>query len=167
MSKTFRNRPTYAIVRGRVLSDGRWYSLTRNRALFHSFLMQLSSNEKLCWMSRPCLCSLYFNLEYGPGYVFDTVLVLKLQQLRCNCLLAPLPSSPCWGWFLLFISRPGVSFAIFWASRICLLLCEVTIWWQSMKVPWTLPLICFSWVSVSSLAWASRQVRADQTRMER
>ena len=77
-------------------------------------------------MSRPCLCSLDFNLEYGPGYVFDTVLVLKLQQLHCNCLLAPLPSlglvppvyQPLWG-----LIRDLLSLA----NLPSYLLCEVTI----------------------------------------
>ena len=122
-------------------------------------------------------------------------MVLKLWQLRCDCHLpAPLLSSPRTAslssrWpgarglmaggmcsFLPFISRPGVSLAIFWASRICrgrgrspafstrklkvvgsrLLAGCSSVRCRAMELAWTLPLICFSWVS--SLAWALNPV---------
>ena len=76
--------------------------------------------------------------------------------------------------FLPFISRPGVS--IFWASRICrgrgrspafstrklnvvgsrLLAGCSSVKCRAIELAWTLPLICFSWVS--SLAWALNPV---------
>ena len=115
---------------------------------------------------------------------------LKYEQLRCNCHCpAPRIASRSNRWpgvsglmaggmcsYLPFISLPGASFAIFWASRICrvrgrspalstvklkvvgshLLAGCSSSRCRAMELASMLPLICFSWVSI--LAWALKPV---------